>query len=57
MIGGKKIMSDIQVFISYARPDVDKARRFYQVLKNAALKPWLDEEALLPPGHKYIECS
>jgi hypothetical protein len=41
-------MANPQIFISYAREDVEAARRLYRDLKNAELNPWLDEEVLLP---------
>ena len=34
------------VFISYAHEDFDKAKRLYEDLKKANLKPWLDKESL-----------
>ena len=36
------------VFISYAREDVDAAKRLQKDLKDAGLNPWLDKEELLP---------
>ena len=36
------------VFISYARPDYDKASRLYTDLKTRGLNPWLDKESILP---------
>ena len=41
-------MANLQIFISYAREDVEAARKLYRDLKNAELNPWLDEEVLLP---------
>ena len=40
------------VFISYAREDIDAARRLYQDLKQAGVEPWFDKESLLP-GQKW----
>ncbi|MCP4353265.1 MAG: TIR domain-containing protein [Desulfobacterales bacterium] len=37
-----------KVFISYAREDTEVAERLYSDLKNAGLKPWMDEKDLLP---------
>lgn len=37
-----------RVFISYAREDVDYAKRMFRELINAAYDPWLDCESLLP---------
>ena len=36
------------VFISYAHEDFDMAKRLYEDLKKANLKPWLDKESLRP---------
>jgi len=38
----------MKVFISYAREDVEMARKLYDDLKNAGVSPWMDEEDLLP---------
>jgi hypothetical protein len=35
-------------FISYAKEDVEQARRLYAALKQQGLDVWLDEESLLP---------
>jgi len=40
------------VFISYARDDVEIARKLYMDLKKARLNPWFDEKNLLP-GHNW----
>ena len=37
----------MQVFISYAREDIATAKRLYQDLKTAGVKPWMDEYDLL----------
>src|ERR1043166_2284428 len=37
-----------QIFISYAREDVETAERLYHDLKRAGLNPWLDKVSLLP---------
>ena len=41
-------LNKTQVFISYAREDLEFARRLYKHLLNFGLKPWLDKESLLP---------
>jgi DNA-binding Lrp family transcriptional regulator len=35
-----------RVFICYGREDADRAKRLYVDLRNAGLKPWLDQECL-----------
>ncbi len=40
--------SEAKVFISYAKEDYTIARRLYNDLKKAGVKPWLDDEDLLP---------
>jgi len=40
--------SDIKVFISYASDDRQTARKLYEDLKKAGVKPWMDVEDLLP---------
>ncbi len=42
----------VKVFISYAREDYKIARKLYHDLRKAGVKPWLDEEDLLP-GKKW----
>lgn len=37
-----------QIFISYAREDLEIAERLYNDLKRAGLNPWLDKVSLLP---------
>lgn len=37
-----------RVFISYAREDIDYARRMFNELKRESYEPWLDCECLLP---------
>lgn len=39
--------SEIKIFISYAREDYETAKRIYHDLKNAGIKPWMDDEDLL----------
>jgi formylglycine-generating enzyme required for sulfatase activity len=41
-------MDQVQIFISYAREDQEKAREIYRRLAEQGYKPWLDEEDLLP---------
>jgi len=38
----------VKVFISYAREDIDTARRLYADLKMAGIVPWMDKIDLLP---------
>ena len=38
----------VKVFISYAREDVEFARKLYHDLRTAGVIPWFDEENLLP---------
>ncbi|MGE0086834.1 MAG: toll/interleukin-1 receptor domain-containing protein [Desulfococcaceae bacterium] len=38
----------LKVFISYAREDIDTARRLYADLKMAGIVPWMDKIDLLP---------
>ena len=38
-----------KIFISYAKEDVDIAKRLYHDLKNKGLSPWLDLKIGLPP--------
>jgi hypothetical protein len=40
--------SDMKVFISYAREDLEIAKKLYCDLKRAGVKPWMDKEDLLP---------
>ena len=37
-----------KLFISYARPDEEVARRLYEALRDRGYEPWLDTESLLP---------
>ena len=48
----EEMISKIKIFISYAREDIEAARRLYKDLKNFDLEPWLDKESLLP-GQKW----
>lgn len=41
-------MSGCRVFVSYAREDIQLARRVYEALKGAGHTPWMDEVDLLP---------
>ncbi len=34
---------NLRVFISYAREDIEEAKRIYSNLKEAGVKPWMDE--------------
>jgi len=45
---------DILVFVSYAREDIEAAKRLSDNLKTAGLKPWLDTERL-HPGQNWNE--
>lgn len=47
--------SPIRVFISYAREDYADARRLYEELKRAGVKPWLDTIDLLPGQQWEVE--
>jgi hypothetical protein len=38
----------VQIFLSYAREDEEKVKKLYQRLSDAGLKPWMDQEDLLP---------
>jgi TIR domain len=38
----------VKIFISYAREDLDLAKRMFDELTNAGFKPWFDKECLLP---------
>jgi len=40
------------IFISYAREDIEAARKIYQELRESGFNPWLDKERLIP-GHKW----
>ena len=42
-----------KVFISYAREDWETAKRLYDDLSRAGVRPWLDSEELLP-GQNWI---
>jgi hypothetical protein len=39
---------DVQVFLSYARPDEDKVVMLYDKLVDAGYKPWMDIKDILP---------
>jgi hypothetical protein len=45
-------MDSPNVFISYAREDVESAKRLYRDLSQAGLRVWFDKESLLP-GQKW----
>lgn len=38
----------VQVFLSYSRQDEDSVKNLYRKLQNAGLKPWMDQEDILP---------
>ncbi len=38
----------MKVFISYAREDIETAKKLYHDLKQAGVSPWMDKEDLLP---------
>ena len=42
------ISSSPQVFISYAREDIEKADRIYSELKNAGIRVWMDKKNIFP---------
>ena len=44
-----------QIFISYAREDVDSARKVYDDLKARGFKVWFDVETLLPGQNWELE--
>jgi TIR domain len=48
-------VSQTQVFISYAREDINAAQRLYNELKNAGLVPWMDKYSILPGQNWDIE--
>lgn len=43
-----KIRRTVKIFISYAREDLDSAKRMFDELKNAGFEPWFDKECILP---------
>ena len=43
------------IFISYARENIDVAQNIFSDLKNAGFDPWLDKNALLPGQNWKIE--
>jgi hypothetical protein len=45
---------EIKVFISYSREDYETAKRLYDDLEDAGVKPWMDQEDLLV-GQKWKE--
>ena len=45
-------MKPNQVFISYAREDIELAAKLYKDILEAGLTPWFDKESLLP-GNKW----
>lgn len=53
--GFKFIPIKHRVFISYAKEDLQYAKRLYDFLKFVGASPWLDEEALLPGQRWDIE--
>jgi hypothetical protein len=44
----RKIASETQVFICYAREDHEVAKKLYKDLKRVGVTPWLDTEDILP---------
>lgn len=44
-----------QVFISYAREDLDAAQRLYSDLRRNGFRPWLDKTSLLPGQRWKVE--
>ncbi|MGA9349874.1 MAG: TIR domain-containing protein [Anaerolineae bacterium] len=38
----------VQIFLSYAQPDEEKAKNLYQKLSDAGFKPWMDKKDILP---------
>ena len=38
----------VQIFLSYAREDEEKAENLYQRLSDAGFKPWMDKKDILP---------
>lgn len=47
LLGGRR-EGGCKVFISYAREDIDYAKRLFNDLRKASFEPWLDCESLLP---------
>lgn len=45
------------IFISYAKEDVETAKKIYEDLKENGLSPWLDSENLLPGSDWRVEIS
>ncbi len=44
----------MKVFISYAKEDEDTAKKLYNDLKNAGIKPWMVSEDLLPGQNRKV---
>jgi hypothetical protein len=44
----KQLRGGIQVFLSYARPDQEKAKSIYVELVNAGFSPWMDKMSIFP---------
>ena len=49
--------SEKKIFISYAREDVEAAKKIYTEIKNAGGIPWFDQEDLLPGQDWELEIS
>jgi hypothetical protein len=47
-------MPDVSIFISYSHADVAHVRNLRDRLRGAGLKPWLDEDDILP-GAKWLD--
>jgi len=41
-------MSEVRIFISYAREDAERVKLLYQRLMDTGFQPWLDREHILP---------
>jgi TIR domain len=50
----QEYLPPVQVFITYAREDLNAVKRLYSDLKENGLDPWLDKEEILP-GQSWLE--
>jgi hypothetical protein len=41
-------LREVQIFLSYARPDRDEVEHLYSKLREAGFKPWMDTQDILP---------